>query len=827
MNRPLRISLLAAAAVVVAGVVGIGVTLATFDPNSLKPRMIEAVRRATGRDLTIGGDIRLRPSLWPTFELSDVTLSNPPGFSRPQLATLKQMQLSLSLLPLLSREVQISSLTLVAPDILLERNAAGQANWQLAPQAGMPQAGVPQAGMPQAGMPQAGMPQAGGQSSQSAPISPARPSAPPKRLLLDVAAVNIENGTLGFRDDATGATDSVGVVSLSATSANADAPLQLDARLTHNGTDMAVAGETGSLARLQDPTQTTPWPVKVSVTAGTAKLTAEGALTNPLLGQGYKLNVTGAVPNTDDLALLLPIPRLPSVHDVTFAFAVAESDKGTPTISALNLRAGAGTLGGGVTLSQLQLTSRAMDQPIKLDMAATFNGSPLTATGTIGSPLQVPVPFDLTMRLLDELLTAKGNLAPVPGGFDHGASVQGLSLTFPPLDLSGDASVTLVPRLAVAGTLNATRVDADGLRAIVDRLIGPPPAEVPVGTPPPEPPADRRARSDRIFPDTPLPLAPLRDGDADLHLTIGTYVTGGQTYRAINTHIVLQGGKLTVDPLTGDLPEGHLEGSISVDASQASPPVHIRLRAPGLALRPLLETLRQPPIASGNLEVFADLSGTGASPHAIASTVSGTLGLAVPGGAIDNRLLGSILGQVMNQINALDLVGRGGSTELRCFGARLDMAQGIATVRVLDLSSALATVTGSGTLNLGAETMDLILRPEARIGGATLVIPVRLEGPMRKPVARVNEVRSVTDNAASVAGAVIGSATPLGAIGGLLGANRILGGGSDACPAALAAARGQAAPAEGRGSGGAQPPAPKLPIPNLSDPAKTLRNLFR
>ncbi len=222
------------------------------------------------------------------------------------------------------------------------------------------------------------------------PGVPAEPSAPPKRLLLDVAAVNIENGTLGFRDDATGAADSVGVVSLSATSANADAPLQLDARLAHNGTGHGGCGGTeASLARFCRTRTRKPRRGRCSGLGHrwhSETELAEGALTSPLLGRGYKLNVTGVVSNTDDLALLLPIPKLPSVHDVTFAFAVAESDKGTPTISALNLRAGAGTLGGGVTISQLQLTSPAIDQPIKLDMAPTMQlGSPLTATGTIGS----------------------------------------------------------------------------------------------------------------------------------------------------------------------------------------------------------------------------------------------------------------------------------------------------------------------------------------------------------------------------------------------------------------------------------------------------------
>jgi AsmA protein len=207
--------------------------------------------------------------------------------------------------------------------------------------------------------------------------------------------------------------------------------------------------------------------------------------------------------------------------------------------------------------------------------------------------------------------------------------------------------------------------------------------------------------------------------------------------------------------------------------------------------------------------------------------LTGALGLAIPGGTIDNRLLGSILGQMLSQINALDLVGRGGSSELRCFGTRLEIHQGVAAIRVLDLSSGLATMTGTGSINLGAETLNLLLRPEARIGGTTIVIPVRLEGPIRKPSARVNEVKSVEDNAATVAGAMIGNAPSLGAIGSLLGAGRFVGGG-DMCPAALALARGQAAPAEAPPKGPIPGlPTPNLPIPGLQDPGKTLRNLLR
>src|ERR1700722_11353475 len=86
--------------IIVAGVV-VGLS---FDPDSLKPRITAAVKQATGRDLTLQGNIRLGLSLEPTLTVRGVSLSNPPGFSRPEMATLEQLDLKLALIPLLSRQ---------------------------------------------------------------------------------------------------------------------------------------------------------------------------------------------------------------------------------------------------------------------------------------------------------------------------------------------------------------------------------------------------------------------------------------------------------------------------------------------------------------------------------------------------------------------------------------------------------------------------------------------------------------------------------------------------------------------------------------------------
>src|SRR4051812_41551833 len=176
-RRTLRIALIAVAAVIVAAA-GIGaIVVARIDPNTYKPEIAAAVKRATGRDLALNGPITLKPSLWPTIQVKDATLSNPPGFSRPQMASLQGLELQLALIPLLSSHIQVDRLILIQPDILLETNAAGQPNWLFTKE-----------------------------TSPAAPAGspPAQPATAGTRSEVSVDSVRIQDGTIAYRDGRTG-----------------------------------------------------------------------------------------------------------------------------------------------------------------------------------------------------------------------------------------------------------------------------------------------------------------------------------------------------------------------------------------------------------------------------------------------------------------------------------------------------------------------------------------------------------------------------------------------------------------------------------------------
>ena len=83
-----------------------------FDPNDFKPQIVEAVKKQTGRDLTINQDLSWTffPSIG--ISLGDISLSNPKGFKNDTMLKVDGIVAEVALLPLLSKEVEIAQLNL-------------------------------------------------------------------------------------------------------------------------------------------------------------------------------------------------------------------------------------------------------------------------------------------------------------------------------------------------------------------------------------------------------------------------------------------------------------------------------------------------------------------------------------------------------------------------------------------------------------------------------------------------------------------------------------------------------------------------------------------
>jgi AsmA-like C-terminal region len=163
-------------------------------------------------------------------------------------------------------------------------------------------------------------------------------------------------------------------------------------------------------------------------------------------------------------------------------------------------------------------------------------------------------------------------------------------------------------------------------------------------------------------------------------------------------------------------------------------------------------------------------------------------------GTIDTQLLERSLGPVLQPANLLGVVSHGGTANLRCFALRADIHRGVADLRALTLNSSALSMDGSGSINLGDETLTLRLRPQGRLGGTIIVVPMQVTGPIRSPGVKVNALGATAADVGSVAGTVLGKATPLGLLGGLLGGGKLLDpAAADSCAGPLAVARSRTA----------------------------------
>ena len=115
----------------VVAIIGIAIVISTFDVNQYKGEITQAVEDATGRKLDIGGDIGFKVSLIPTVVIEDIKFANASWGSKPDMLSLDKFEVQVSLMPLLSGNIQVNRVILLEPVIFLETDKQGKGNWVL------------------------------------------------------------------------------------------------------------------------------------------------------------------------------------------------------------------------------------------------------------------------------------------------------------------------------------------------------------------------------------------------------------------------------------------------------------------------------------------------------------------------------------------------------------------------------------------------------------------------------------------------------------------------------------------------------------------------
>ncbi|SFU79536.1 AsmA family protein [Halomonas korlensis] len=133
MKRILR-TLLAAVGILALVMVGAVIYVTTFfDPEDLKPRLIEVVREQSGLELTLEGPLSwsFYPRLGVRVEKAEAWLPDQEIEEETHFAAFNHAEVSLSFTPLLRGEIAIDGLTLDGLRLNLERDEQGRGNWEV------------------------------------------------------------------------------------------------------------------------------------------------------------------------------------------------------------------------------------------------------------------------------------------------------------------------------------------------------------------------------------------------------------------------------------------------------------------------------------------------------------------------------------------------------------------------------------------------------------------------------------------------------------------------------------------------------------------------
>ena len=113
--------LIAATLLVVILIVALYAFLSLYDFNKFKPMIAKAVKDATGRELTIAGNIDFELGIRPTLVVEDVSFQNASWSSTPQLARVKRLEVQVAVLPIIMGKFDFAHLVILVAAGLIRR----------------------------------------------------------------------------------------------------------------------------------------------------------------------------------------------------------------------------------------------------------------------------------------------------------------------------------------------------------------------------------------------------------------------------------------------------------------------------------------------------------------------------------------------------------------------------------------------------------------------------------------------------------------------------------------------------------------------------------
>lgn len=621
-----------------------------FDPNDYKDEIRALARDKAGLELNIGGDIGWSLFPWLGLELHDTTLASVRTPEQP-FADLRMLGLSVSVLPLFSREVQMSDITLNGLNLTLTRDEKGRGNWE----------GVGRPSDKQA------QPDDTTAAEPSKPVTEAPDASPRRPLQLDIDSLTISDARVAYHDAQSGQQFSAEGIELT-TGAIREAtsiPVKLNAFFGSNKPVMRARTELQGSLRFDSKLR--------RYQLEDLRLSGE-ASGEPLQGKTLSFSAQGqlladlAADIAEWTSLKFTANQLRGLGELKVR-DLQDQPKlaGTLTIAAFNLREFLENLGQ-------QLPPMADSTALsKVELVTRIDGS--------STSLSLE---DLNLKLDDSAFTGRIAVSDF--------AKQALRAELKGDQLNLDRYLPPPAKQASADTARKSEVETTEAAAVGSGT-----------TPLPDKPT-QHAWSDAQM----LPVNALRSLDTRIKLDIGSLTAMKLPLDSFALRARSAGGLLTLEELRAGLYNGRLEASASVDVRPPVPLLTSQTRLARVPVERLLQSQGEKVVIKGLMNLDADLRSQGNSEKAWIDNLNGKIGFIVDNGVLVDANLEQQLCHAIATLNRKPLAGepRSKDTPFRELKGNLTLRDGVASNPDLKASIPGLTVNGNGDLDLRVLGMD-------------------------------------------------------------------------------------------------------------------------